>query len=189
MSCPVVSIWKDWAYTALLLVSCLIADITGPLLHSNTLAVEGPVISGLSLMGERRVLAVHYVLVEVIYCSHFFLSVRRKGNTPVFQLLSERCFRREGFYYNVSSLLKCAEEVLHEAGQQAWRLICRWRPASGTAILSPSHAQWLIFVIKGKCMVLQAESKSIQVLAKGRAFFSFLFSSKIIFFLDCRYIL
>lgn len=83
-----VNIWKDWAYTAFLLVSSLIVDITGPLLHSNTLAVEGSVISGPSLTGGRRVLAVYYMLVEMIYCSHFFLSVRRKGNTPVFQLLS-----------------------------------------------------------------------------------------------------
>lgn len=47
----------------------------------------------------------------------------------------------------------------------------------------------VIFVVKDRCMVLQAEPKSVQILAKDGIFFSFLFTPNIIFLLNCGYVL
>lgn len=182
-----VSIWKDWAYAVFLSVLLL----TSPVLSYpvNATAVEGPVI-WTPYWGKKSLCCRLNACEDELLLTFLPFSKKKGKYSCSYHCSHKGASGDQG--YNVSSLLKCTVEVLHEsAGQQACRLFfCRRRPAS-SVVSSPSfHALVaVICVVKGRCMVLQAEPKSVQILAKERVFFSSLFRPNIIFFLNCGYFL
>lgn len=118
------------------------------------------------------------------------ISFSKKGNAPVPPTLLSMVLQeiRLMLYHELSP--KCTVEAVNEAaGQQACRFSCMRRACSVISSSSFPCLVMVIFIVKGKCVVLQAEPKSIQILAKGRTSFSLLLSPNIIFSFGCGYVL